>query len=84
MAKAGRYGGTFVVRELVSEIEEFAKVTVMGRFTCTEASQGLCEELSRNQDKPPFTSGRPVTQTFFADLRKSHFGQKRPKALPQT
>lgn len=31
-----------------------------GRFTCTEAFQGLCGELSRNQDKPPFTSGRGV------------------------
>lgn len=31
-----------------------------GRFTCTDSFQGLCAELSRNQDKSPFTSGRGV------------------------
>jgi len=30
------------------------------RFTCTDSFQGLCAELSRNQDKSPFTSGRGV------------------------
>jgi len=27
---------------------------------CTDSFQGLCAELSRNQDKSPFTSGRGV------------------------
>ncbi|WP_065760377.1 KilA-N domain-containing protein [Pseudomonas defluvii] len=51
--------GRYCLNDLHKAAGSEAKHTP-GRFTCTESFQGLCEELSRNQDKYPFTSGRGV------------------------